>query len=162
VIWVWVVVTVVLVGAVAVVVAGREDGMAEVYDDRPDVSFPVGRPLTPSDLDHLRFSTGVRGYRMDEVDAFVARVKADLLAREEIAQDVEPAEPEPETERDRAPTEDSRAGGAGVSDPAAGGTAGEQQETAPDAGRESEDATASDSPPRADSPERGDDRAGRA
>jgi DivIVA domain-containing protein len=83
VIWLWVVVAVVVIGAVAVLVAGRDDEMAEVYDDRPDVPFPTGRPLASADLDQLRFSTGFRGYRMDEVDAFVDRIKADLISREE-------------------------------------------------------------------------------
>lgn len=81
-IWVWVVVAVLVVGVAAVLIAGRDDEMAEVYDDRPDVSLPAGRPLTAADLDGLRFSTGLRGYRMDEVDAFIARVKADLISRE--------------------------------------------------------------------------------
>jgi DivIVA domain-containing protein len=82
VIWVWVVVAVLVVGVAAVLIAGRDDEMAEVYDDRPDVPLPAGRPLTAADLDGLRFSTGLRGYRMDEVDAFIARVKADLISRE--------------------------------------------------------------------------------
>jgi DivIVA domain-containing protein len=91
VIWVWVVVAVVVIGAVAVLIAGRDDEMAEVYDDRPDVPFPTGRPLTAEDLDELRFSTGVRGYRMDEVDAFIARVKADLIGRESAGESATPA-----------------------------------------------------------------------
>jgi DivIVA domain-containing protein len=87
VIWLWVVVAVVVIGAVAVIVAGRDDEMAEVYDDRPDVPFPTGRPLASADLDQLRFSTGFRGYRMDEVDAFVDRIKADLISRETTSAD---------------------------------------------------------------------------
>jgi DivIVA domain-containing protein len=95
VIWIWVVVAVVVIGAVAVLVAGRDDEMAEVYDDRPDVPFPTGRPLAAADLDQLRFSTGFRGYRMDEVDAFVARIKAELIGRES-----------PSTEHSTAPASD--------------------------------------------------------
>ncbi|MGH3506241.1 MAG: DivIVA domain-containing protein [Nocardioidaceae bacterium] len=97
-IWVWVVVAVLVVGVAAVLVAGRDDEMADVYDDRPDVSLPAGRPMSAADLDGLRFSTGLRGYRMDEVDAFIARVKADLISREthelrpERAGDAEAAE----------------------------------------------------------------------
>ena len=82
VVWLWVLVVVVLIGAVAVLLAGSEDSMAEVYDDRPDRTVPIGRPLHSDDLLDVRFSTAVRGYRMDEVDAFLARVRADLLARE--------------------------------------------------------------------------------
>jgi DivIVA domain-containing protein len=81
--WLWVVVLVVIIGAVAVVVAGRNDDMAEVYDDRPDVTLPTERQLTADDIAGVRFSTGVRGYRMDEVDAFVARVHQDLQERQQ-------------------------------------------------------------------------------
>ena len=82
VIWVWVVVLVAVIGAVAVVVAGRDSAMGEVYDDRPDATLPTGRPLTAADLEALRFSTAVRGYRMDEVDALLSRMQADLRAQE--------------------------------------------------------------------------------
>ena len=56
--------------------------MAEVYDDRPDTSLPTGRPLTADDLRSLRLNTGVRGYRMDEVDALIARLEAEMIERE--------------------------------------------------------------------------------
>jgi DivIVA domain-containing protein len=79
--WLEVIVLVVVIGAVAVVVAGRSDAMVEVYDDRPDTTLPTSRLLTADDIAGVRFSTGVRGYRMDEVDAFVERVQQDLLAR---------------------------------------------------------------------------------
>jgi DivIVA domain-containing protein len=82
VIWVWVLLIVVLIGAVAVIAVGRGDAMAEVFDDRPDRTIPSGRPLTADDVRQVRFTTAVRGYRMDEVDAFIARLSADLLARE--------------------------------------------------------------------------------
>jgi DivIVA domain-containing protein len=82
---VWVVVIVALVGAVVVVAVGRGAPMSEVYDDRPDATVPAGRPLTSDDLRDVRFSTAVRGYRMDEVDALLARVRADLIARESAA-----------------------------------------------------------------------------
>ncbi|MBA2560066.1 MAG: DivIVA domain-containing protein [Propionibacteriales bacterium] len=80
--WLWVVVVVVLIGIVTVVAVGSGDSLAEVYDDRPDRALPAGRPLTADDLADIRFTTAVRGYRMDEVDALVARMRADLLARE--------------------------------------------------------------------------------
>jgi DivIVA domain-containing protein len=82
VVWLWVLVIVVLIGALAVLLVGSGDSMAEVYDDRPDRTVPIGRPLHSDDLLDVRFSTAVRGYRMDEVDALLARVRADLLARE--------------------------------------------------------------------------------
>ncbi len=54
--------------------------MTDVYEDRPDVTVDRGR-LTAEDLDKIRFTTAVRGYRMDEVDAFVERLKAELELR---------------------------------------------------------------------------------
>jgi len=83
VIWLWVIALVVIIGVIAVVVAGRDDALVEVYDDRPDATLPTGRPLTAEDVSAVRLSTAVRGYRMDEVDALLGRIQADLLARED-------------------------------------------------------------------------------
>ena len=80
--WFWVIVLVAIIGAVAVVAVGRGDSMAEVYDDRPDTSVPTSGPLRAEDLQAVRFNTGVRGYRMDEVDALLARLEAQMLDRE--------------------------------------------------------------------------------
>ncbi len=81
-IWVWVLVIVVVVGVVVVVAVGRDEALAEVHDDRPDVTIPVGRLLTAEDLRDVRLNTAVRGYRMDEVDSLLRRLQADLRARE--------------------------------------------------------------------------------
>lgn len=81
--WFWVIVLVALIGAIAVVAAGRGDSMVEPYDDRPDVSLPSERPLTADDLRAVRLNTGVRGYRMDEVDALLGRLEAEMLDRED-------------------------------------------------------------------------------
>jgi DivIVA domain-containing protein len=80
--WFMVIVLIVVIGVIAVVASGRGESMAQVYDDRPDRMLPGNRPLTADDLSAISFSTGFRGYRMDEVDAFIDRVQADLLARE--------------------------------------------------------------------------------
>jgi DivIVA domain-containing protein len=76
-----------------------------VYDDRPDATVPTGRPLTADDLSEIRFSTATRGYRMDEVDAFIARLQADLLAREQSQPGAHRA-PVEEAEIDRPAGED--------------------------------------------------------
>lgn len=81
------VVLVVIIGTVAVIAAGRGDAMADVYEDRPDVTLERGHPLTAADIANVRFTTAVRGYRMDEVDAFVARIDADLRARDDVTPD---------------------------------------------------------------------------
>jgi DivIVA domain-containing protein len=86
--WVWALVIVAVIGAIGILAAGSDNAMVEAYDDRPDATLPTGRPLTAADLDAVRFSTAVRGYRMDEVDALVARVQADLLARQAGADQV--------------------------------------------------------------------------
>lgn len=83
VLWFWVIVLVALIGAIAVVAAGRGDSMAEVYDDRPDATLPAGRALTADDLRSVRLNTGVRGYRMDEVDALLSRLEAEMIERED-------------------------------------------------------------------------------
>jgi DivIVA domain-containing protein len=82
VIWFWVVVLVLVVGGVAVLAAGRDDTMSEAYEDRPDRTIPAGRALTSDDLQRVRFSSALRGYRMDEVEALIDRLAADLAARE--------------------------------------------------------------------------------
>ena len=96
--WFWVVVLVLVVGAVAVFVAGREDSMAEAYEDRPDRTIPTGRPLTVEDLEQVRFSSALRGYRMDEVDALIDRIAADLMEREQsaVAEQAAPVDEEAE------------------------------------------------------------------
>lgn len=80
--WFWVIVLVAIIGAVAVLASGKGDAMRQVYDDRPDSTIAAGRSLTADDLTDIAFSTGLRGYRMDEVDALIDRVRADLLERE--------------------------------------------------------------------------------
>jgi DivIVA domain-containing protein len=92
--WFWVVVLVLVVGAIAVFAAGRDNAMAEVYDDRPDRTIPTGRPLTSEDLQEVRFSSALRGYRMDEVDALIDRIAADLMSREQHARPEAAGEPE--------------------------------------------------------------------
>lgn len=100
-IWLWVVALVLVIGASAVIIAGRGDAMTDVYEDRPDLTLDRGW-LTADDVAKVRFTTAVRGYRMDEVDAFVERLEAELRARwgEPLLDEVEPgpgqADPVPE------------------------------------------------------------------
>jgi DivIVA domain-containing protein len=79
--WVFALVVVAVLGATAVVAAGRGGSMVEVHDDRPDALVPADRPLTAEDLRVVRFGTAVRGYRMDEVDALLERLAAELEDR---------------------------------------------------------------------------------
>lgn len=48
--------------------SGRWQGMAEPESDRPLLTLPK----TAEEIESVKFSIGVRGYRMDEVDAVLA------------------------------------------------------------------------------------------
>jgi DivIVA domain-containing protein len=85
--WLFAVLVVLAIGAIAVVAAGRGTPMREEYDDRPDVLLPADRPLESGDLKAVRFSLAVRGYRMAEVDALLSRLARQL---EEAAGDPVP------------------------------------------------------------------------
>lgn len=80
--WVFALIVVAVMGAVAVVATGRGGSMAEVFDDRPDARVPADGPLTAADLRRVRFSTALRGYRAAEVDALLDRLAVELEARE--------------------------------------------------------------------------------
>jgi DivIVA domain-containing protein len=79
-------VAVAVVGVVAAVAGGRvQGGLDEPARSRPDTALPPGR-LDEADLARVRFSVGLRGYRMDEVDAALDRVQDELRDRDaEIA-----------------------------------------------------------------------------
>ena len=93
--WFFAFLVVALLGAVAVVAAGRGGSMAEVYDDRPDSRVQADGPLTAEDVRRVRFSTAFRGYRMSEVDALLDRLAVELdEAREAVATAQAPQVPE--------------------------------------------------------------------
>ena len=73
--------------AVAVVAAGRAGAATPASPDRPALALPGNRPLAAEDLAGLRFSVGFRGYRMDQVDAVLDRIEAELRAREAPAEE---------------------------------------------------------------------------
>ena len=72
--WFFAIMVVLLLGAIAVVAAGKGAPLADEYDDRPDALVPADRPLGAEDLRRVRFSVALRGYRMSEVDALLARL----------------------------------------------------------------------------------------
>lgn len=79
--WFFAVLIVLAMGGVALLAAGKGAPLAEVYDDRPDVGVPAGRPLAADDLRRIRFSIALRGYRMSEVDALLDRLASQLEHR---------------------------------------------------------------------------------
>ena len=76
--WFFAVLIVLLMGAVAVVAAGRGASLGTAYDDRADVQLPAEGPVTGEDLRALRFNTALRGYRASEVDALLERLATQL------------------------------------------------------------------------------------
>lgn len=77
-IWFFAILLVLALGGIALVASGHGSGLARVHDDRCDVTVPGDRDLVADDLRRIRFTTTVRGYRMSEVDALLARLAAQL------------------------------------------------------------------------------------
>jgi DivIVA domain-containing protein len=76
-----------VVGLVAAVAAGRiAGGLDEPSSSLPGRGLPAGR-VEVGDLERVRFSPALRGYRMDEVDDVLDRLTEELELRdEEIAE----------------------------------------------------------------------------
>lgn len=79
--------TLLVIGVVAAVAAGSiRGGLDAAATSLPARGLPTG-PVSPDDVENLRFSPALRGYRMEEVDAVLDRLTEELRARDEqIAQ----------------------------------------------------------------------------
>lgn len=75
------VVALILIG-IAVAVANADAGMPAAPRDLADTGIPADRPMTPDDVNALRFSMATRGYRMAEVDEAMAKLRDELAARD--------------------------------------------------------------------------------
>lgn len=75
-----------VIGGAALLISGRwRDGLADEAAaplEAPLASVPLGEVGT-GDLDTVRLDQAVRGYRMDEVDALVERLGAEISTRDE-------------------------------------------------------------------------------
>ena len=91
--WMLTTLAVLVIGALVVLAVARGEHLRPTDDDRREVSLPTGRPLRSTDLDEVRFTTALRGYRMSEVDALVARLAAELAEREAGPRPVDPDDP---------------------------------------------------------------------
>jgi DivIVA domain-containing protein len=80
--WLFAILIVLALGAVAVVAAGRGTPMSPAYDDAPDSLVPRDGPVTAEDLRRIRFPLAFRGYRMAEVDALLERLAEEREAAE--------------------------------------------------------------------------------
>ncbi len=82
----------VLVG-VALVLGLTDSPMSTEPPDRLDSGVPADRQLTSADVGGLRFRVGLRGYRMDDVDRALDRLRDALHESEQrVAPPGEPAE----------------------------------------------------------------------
>ena len=79
--WLFAILVVLAMGGVAIVASGRGGSMAPAYDDRPDLALPDDRPIGAQDLRTVRFPLALRGYRMSDVDALLARLATELEDR---------------------------------------------------------------------------------
>ena len=71
-----------VLGAVAVVAAGRGTAMPDVDPDRAPLGVLPPDEVGPTEVERLRFSLAFRGYRMDEVDDVLDRLAAELADRD--------------------------------------------------------------------------------
>lgn len=73
-----------IVWGVAWMITGRDAGLDPSEPDGAAVPLPSTRPLTEEDVVAVRFDTGLRGYRMAQVDAAVRRSAYDIGYKQEL------------------------------------------------------------------------------
>lgn len=73
-----------LVFGVVALISGEDAGLSASEPDSRAVPLPTDRPLEESDLVEVRFDTGVRGYRMEQVDRVLRRTAYDIGYKEEM------------------------------------------------------------------------------
>ncbi len=77
-IWLALFVAVLVAVATAAAVLGRVDGsLADATTTSSHVPLPDDA-ITPGDLDGLRFDTALRGYRMNQVDGVIDRLRREI------------------------------------------------------------------------------------
>ena len=69
---------------VAVLVTGTDPGLAADEPEGSSVPLPGHRPLAENDFQSLRFDTGLRGYRMSQVDSALRRAAYDVGYKSEL------------------------------------------------------------------------------
>ncbi|MGH3717227.1 MAG: DivIVA domain-containing protein, partial [Micromonosporaceae bacterium] len=73
-----------VVFGVAALVSGADPGLTPVEPDGVSRGLPGYRPLSEADLHAARFDTALRGYRMAQVDATLARAAYDIGFKQEM------------------------------------------------------------------------------
>jgi DivIVA domain-containing protein len=69
---------------VAVLVTGADPGLAADEPEGSSIPLPGHRPLAENDFQALRFDTGLRGYRMSQVDSALRRAAYDVGYKTEL------------------------------------------------------------------------------
>ena len=78
-----------VIAGIAVVAAGKGEGLAPAEVERsPRGALPAGE-VSRADVDGLRFTLALRGYRMDEVDEVIDRLLDELDRRDERIAELE-------------------------------------------------------------------------
>jgi DivIVA domain-containing protein len=85
---VFVVVAAAVVFAVAVTAVGRGGGLESPDRDLVEPWLPEGQ-VSSDDVDAVRFAIAFRGYRMDQVDVVLDRLRQELAARDEKIAELE-------------------------------------------------------------------------
>ena len=80
--WFQLVVVLLLLAAVGWLAVGGGGHMSEPVPDRADLALPDDRFVVARDLDQVRFSVGLRGYRMEEVDDVLDRLAREVEVRD--------------------------------------------------------------------------------
>lgn len=89
--WFQLVVVVALLIAVGWLAVGGGGHLSQPVPDRPDPAVPDAGLLGREHVDKVRFSVGVRGYRMDEVDDILDRLAHEIDTRDKRIADLERA-----------------------------------------------------------------------
>lgn len=89
--WVFVALAVLVILGAALVLTGRASASSMDTDAAP-APLPSGE-WTASDIEGLQFRVGLRGYRMEDVDAALAALAADLRSRETPGSATDPGQP---------------------------------------------------------------------
>jgi len=82
-------VVLVVIGGIAVVAAGRGGSLSEPDPDRATTGTLTDDAIDRAQVDGLRFTLALRGYRMDEVDEVLDRLVEELDRRGERIRELE-------------------------------------------------------------------------
>ena len=80
--WILAALAIGVVGLAAAASTGRFGEMPDVVDDRVQPTVPATGPLTSADLREVQFAVVPRGYSMEQVDAVLQRIAAQIDIKE--------------------------------------------------------------------------------